>query len=180
MKCGNDISTELKSFFEKAVSYNTIVQKTHDIQWIIIFVDNNKKEILGISQAGQWVFKDERRFYVLKELKMFLCCVKLLEIPYIDIKTKVEENLKEFVNKEEICVSSIFPFFQIVEFAFCNMLNDYWIDLAWRWYEKLNLFERYKLVATLETISETMKISQRIRQKAKMEVTKLINKFIEN
>jgi len=109
MEHGNDTPYKLETFFEIAVSYNERVQQTNDIQWIIIFDETRKKEILGISKAGKWVFKDEERFFVLKDKKNFLYCVKLLEIPYIEIKANVEERFTEIMNKEGVCLSTIFP-----------------------------------------------------------------------
>lgn len=180
MEHGNDTSYKLETFFEIAVSYNERVQQTNDIQWIIIFDETRKKEVLGISKAGKWVFKDEERFFVLKDKKNFLCCVKLLEIPYIEIKANVEERFTEIMNKEGVCLSTIFPFFQIVEFVFCNLFDDYWFDLAWLWYEKLHMSERYKLASQLEKISKTKKISQRNRQKANREAKNLVTGFNES
>ena len=180
MKPGNDIENELRNFFELAERYNTKVQNTNSIKWIILFEESNKKEKLGISQEGQWVFNDERKIYILKDRKMFLYCVKLLEIPYFDIKTSLEENFKEILKQETICISLIFPFFQIVEFAFSNLFDDYWFNLAWMWYEMLSLSERIKLIGQLETISETKKLSQRNRQKAKREAAYLTIEFMKD
>lgn len=169
MKSCYDVTNELKYFFKLAVRYNIKVQNTNDLKWIILFEETGKKEKLGISQEGQWIFSDEEKFYELKEKKMFLYCVKLLEISYLDIKASVEKGYKELLSQENICISLIFPFFQIVEFAFSTLLDDYWFDLAWMWYENLNSFERNQLIGQLETISETKKMSQRNRQKAKRE-----------
>lgn len=173
MKNGTDMTDVLKGFYKIAVNYNVQIQKMNGIRWIVILEKDFEHLILGITNAGQWLFKDGEKYYILINKKIFLYCAKLLEIPYEEISKDMEERFEEIIKNEKISLSVIFPYFQIVEFAFGNLMNDYWFELAWAWYENFELSERKKLISQLENLSEIKKISQKNRQKVIKEIKRI-------
>lgn len=176
MKHGTDICEKRRKIFNIITSdydYINIVHMTNDIRCIITFVDHEFDAMLGFSQNGEWVFKDKDALHILKEKKMFLYCAKLIEVPYETIKRCIHDNFNEIVSMENITISDMFPFYEIVEFIFGNFFDDYWLDLAWLWYMQLNLSEQEQLVDTLVNISKVKRISQRNRQKIKREIERV-------
>lgn len=170
----SDLSKRI-CFFElvKSDLPDNIVYNTNSISWISVFETITSKETLGISQAGEWVFRDAEKFYVLKNKRMYLHCAKLLEIPFDVIQIKIEDRFRNILKNREISFIDVFPFFEIIEFAFDNLPNDYWFELAWVWYKKFPLSERYELIALLDDISVNKKFSQKNRQKVKREIREI-------
>lgn len=180
MKNGNNLSKRIY-FFEllKNNMSESIVRKINNTSWTAVFEANSSKEILGITEKGEWVFEDEDRFFIIQKKTMYLHCVKLLEISYDVIKEKIENRFEEILEKHNIGIMDIFPFFEIVEFAFGNLQNDYWFNLAWMWYERFLLPQRYDLIELLNNISGNKKISQKNRQRIRKEIHEM-ERYVNN
>lgn len=43
-------------------SFENITYKTNNISWIAIYEENDFKNIVGISQMGEWIFEEEGGF----------------------------------------------------------------------------------------------------------------------
>lgn len=180
MKNGINGSSKLKRFYDLAgfsnkCNYN--FQHEKNVQWLTIYTNIELDIVIGISQMGEWICKDSKGFYELKNNRMYLYCVKLLEIPFDKVRKEIEDRFMYLSEYKEISLLEIFPYFDIVEFAFKNMISNYWFTLAWEWYKELPLDEHYKLISALDSISNIMKISQGNRQIAKAEVRKLEKNF---
>lgn len=174
MKYGGNKLNELVNFYKNVITYselNKLVNVTNNINWVDIFDEENSKITIGVSQLGKWVLKNEQNFYVLDD-KIYLYCVRVLEIPYNIVKMKIEDRFFKIFEKENVDVNIIFPFCQIIEFTLNNLLDDYWFELAMKWYENLEFSLQQRLMASLEVISKAMKISQKNRQYAKKELKK--------
>ena len=72
-------------------------------------------------------------------------------------------------------VDSIFPFVEIIEGVFEDGF-DYWIALAFKWYDELPLGRKIILKNTLSKIVENKSVTQKLRHKARKEL-KRINEF---
>lgn len=164
-----------KMFFYSVVKLNTIIKCNDNVSWVLVFEGENNEKI-GITQMGIWTFNDNNKFYLLNEQKKYLYTVKLLEYSYDLIEKKITDKFSYMFDNQELCVSDIFPFYEIVAFAFEFMNNDYWIELGWNWYDKLNIYEKNKLIYLLENIVNNKRFSQKNRQKARKEINNV--KFV--
>ena len=169
---------ELGRFYEiiiKHDDYKKMIHITNNICWIDVFVNENNGMSLGVAQTGKWVINDEKTFQIISDKKGYLYCVNMLEVPYEEIKAQVERKFESIMENEKIDLFNIVPIIQLIEFAFVNLKNDYWFELAMGWYENLELPIQYKLIDLFQIVSKTRKFSQRNRQRARKEVKKLEN-----
>ena len=179
MEGETDISYKRKRIFKTITNcYKDmdIVQVTNDMHCIVMYRDRESDLWIGFSQNGQWVFKENIKMYVLHNTKMFLYCAKIIELPYETIQRYIYNNYKDILEKENISIFDVFPFGEIVRFIFGNFSDDYWLDLAWLWYDCLDLTEQIHIADTLVSLENVKRISQRNRQRIKWELKKLKNR----
>ena len=161
-----------KNSFFNMVKYSSkinLINKSEDISWVVVFQGIYQEE-LGISEIGEWIFWNKKDYYPLNKKKMYLYSVKLLEYSYDTIEKQLYRRFDFIIKNKEISIFEIFPFFEIVEFVFEYMNNEYWFELAWLWYEHLSFLDKYRLVGLLEKISSNKKFSQKNRQKVRKEI----------
>lgn len=176
MKNGN----KLENIYTLAQDYETVNitrQSNEEVRWITIFEKKELNVRLGISKTGKWVYEEKQVFYILNNKRDYLYCAKLLEIPYYLVHSKIQNQLKSFFAKEKVDVREVFPFYEIVEFAFINLLDDYWFELALDWYKELPREEKYQLVGLIESITKNSRLSQKNRHKAKREIKNSLEFF---
>lgn len=178
MKHGINECEKRKEMFDlisNQYASKNIVKTTNDIKYIVTYSDIKFDVSFGFSQEGEWVFKEKDNICVLIKPKMFLYCIKLIEVPYKKIQMYIDEKFKEIYCIGNIHMVDFFPFPEMVSFVFYNMFDDYWLDLAWLWYEQLDVHEQRKLVDALKNLTTNKKISQTNRQKIKREIGRIMN-----
>lgn len=173
MKYGNNIFFNREKIYNLLKASGEVVRYTNEIHWITIYENTLQEVILGITNKGEYVFIDSGKFYLLNEKKMFLYCVKLLEVPYNVIQEYITLQFKKELLELDIREMEIFPYYEIVEFALDNLLDDYWVELVWRWYEHFSQFQKNELYDSLDKLSKIKKISQRNRNIARKEIKRL-------
>lgn len=173
MKYGNNKILERKKIYNLLKAYGEAVRHNDEIRWITIYEDTLQELILGITNIGEYVFIDAGKIYLLNEKKMFLYCVKLLEIPYTAIQEYITLQFKKVMLEADVSGMEIFPYYEIVEFALDNLFNDYWVELAWSWYDHFSQSRKYELYDSLDKLSKMKKISQQNRNIARREVKRL-------
>ena len=182
MKNGTNIWKKRMTFFEIVSSnsdYCEKVQNVDNTKFAIIYKDVAMDIILGISRCGECVFIDKTKVYMINNKNEFMYCSKLVEIPYNLIIENMHNEFVDLMCLDNFNMSEIFPFFEIVEFVFNNLINDYWIDLAWLWYQNFSIVEKNKLVDALQNLINEKRISQNKRQEIKKEyesILKMLNK----
>ena len=174
MKHGNNNISNLKNVYELLKINGEAVRYTENIQWITIYENILHKLILGITDKGEYLFIDSGKLFLINEKKMFLYCVRLLEIPYAEIQKYIEVRFKNVLLEIKLMGMEIFPYYEIIEFALNNMFNDYWIELVWQWYEQLSQSDKIELCDLLGELTNMKKISQQNRNIAKREINRLV------
>lgn len=173
MKHGKSKFLNQEKVYNLLKANGEVVQYSAEIQWIIIYENTLQELILGITNIGEYVFIDAGKTYLLNEKKMFLYCVKLLEIPYTTIQEHITLRFKKVLLEADVGEMEIFPYYEIVEFALDNLFNDYWVELVWRWYDHFSQYRKYELYDSLDKLSKMKKISQQNRNIAKREIKRL-------
>ena len=157
------------------IESNTSVTKNtnEEIQWVLVFSLNNKyKKEIGITQNGYWGIRKET-FCILDKEKSLLYFINLLEDSIEEIKDKIHSLLASF--NESIETHQIFPFYEIVKFVFEYEQVDYWVNLAFEWYDQFNFSDKQSLKEIIEKLMHNHSLSQKTRHRAKRELKKLKN-----
>ena len=173
----------IESIQKRKVFYNLVssdvnndrMQVFDNLGVATIYFDDVNQIVLGISQDGDYVFVEKNRIYILNNKKKYLYCAKLVEVQFELIEKQIEDKYNEILTANNYNVLELFPIFQIVEFVFCNLINDYWFELSWRWYHNLNSFDKKQLLKALYDIEKNKKISQKNRQIVKKEIQRVLN-----
>lgn len=170
------MSEILKSIYDSIVdSKDSIVlpYQNNDeiIYWIPILNNDSDTKNVGISQYGEWVINGRNRFIIINNYKSYLFCLPLLETPI----EKLINNLNNFFNTLFITydIFNIFPFVEIIKFALEYEKNDYWLNLAFNWYDKLENSKKIEFKSYLENIKNNKYISQKFRHKAVKEIKRI-------
>lgn len=151
---------ELIDVFKTYSNVNNIkVSKT--ISWIELFRNPNQDCTLGITSKGYWIVVMKDKYQIIEAFKNYLLCLIFLECPINTIKDTIILNYEEI--EENFNIYYVFPFIEIVKFAFTKSESDYWIQLALNWYEEFDTDARRTLKKELFSVSINKKFSQSSR-----------------
>ena len=166
---------ELKRIYNNITSNKAYLSTLHRnddaIKWVLIFgLDNSHREI-GITQNGYWGVKSSDHFRIFNKETSLLYFIILLEYPIEDIKRKLILSLNDFIELQKI--NRVFPFGEIVKFVFEYNSSNYWVALAFEWFDQFTASEKQVLKESIDKIKNNYSLSQKVRQKAKKELKQL-------
>jgi len=168
---------ELKRIYNFATSKKkTTVSKAQNrndekIEWVVISDLNSSQIEIGITRNGYWGIKSRDCLSLLDKESSLLYFIVLLEYPMENIKRSLTASLEQFVEMPRL--NHVFPFFEIVKFVFDYNSSTYWIELAFEWYDQFTFQEKQVLKESMDKLIINYSVSQKTRQKAKRELTKL-------
>jgi hypothetical protein len=155
-------NNKLKNLYD-ALEHPSIIQKTNDVNWIIIYKPENTEKILGISEEGIWVVCSYDTLFTLNDSHSSMYAMWLLEYRLDDIyKNNKKLKLDEIINAELITLS-----IEIIKFVFENINSSYWLNLSFEWYDQLIIENKTKFKEHLKKLMESNNLTQELRHKAK-------------
>lgn len=130
-----------------------------------------KSVSVGMTDLAEWGIEGRQGVVILDKNELYRYAISLLEMPYFEVCEKLRDS---GLNLEvEANIMGAFPFAKIV-LAGLQQRSDYWADLAFIWYGELSNIDPSLFRETLTNIIEAKWASQKVRQKAKMELRKLV------
>ncbi|MFS1514766.1 hypothetical protein VQL36_20490 [Chengkuizengella sp. SCS-71B] len=166
---------DLRSIFSELSSEKHITTElinTDVVKWIPILPIGKSSRKMGISEKGCWVVEIATGLCELLEPRSYLYVLIILEENIDEIRSK----LAEFFYRLNISanIDTIFPFAEIIKFGF-QQQDEYWVKLAFDWYNHLSLIKKKSLKSTLEKLSMSKRTTQKLRNMARKEVKNLNN-----
>jgi len=155
----------LLSLNSDRINTSVIKDTNEEIRWVFVFNIDGLQGDVGITQYGQWGVNCPGNFCILDRYESLLYFIYLLEAPFEDIQKKLRSGLENDI--ERIDFNGIFPFFEIVMFVFEYKVSDYWINLAFEWYNHFLFLEKKSLKEAIERLSISHITSQKTRHRAK-------------
>jgi hypothetical protein len=144
-----------------------IVDSKEDIKWIPLLLCWPPDKYLGITEDGYWVVESTSGMRFLDLPNEYLRVKILLERSLDDIRIEFNKNL---------CTHSLegltFPYVNIISQVFVSD-SDYWVELAFSWFDQISSKEKKSLLRELEIIQTRKVLSQKLRQKAIKEHSRL-------
>ncbi len=142
-------------------------------RWIPILLCWVPDKHIGISEDGFWVVEERSGLRILDSAKSLVRIKILLEKPI----EKIRRELITYFCSSNIIedVDDIFPFIKIIQGVLEDGF-DYWMELAFKWYDEFPLERKIVLKNTLSKIVENKSVTQKLRHKARKEL-KRINEF---
>lgn len=131
---------------------------------------------LGVNCNGEWIWQSNLDSWVLSEEKTFLYCIRLLEVPLLQIEKQLQARVGCIINEQDIF--NVFPFYEIVSFAFKNS-SLYWFELAYAWFEKFSFENKQRLITILKTKACNKMLPQKWRHKISKDISK-VNAYFES
>jgi hypothetical protein len=137
------------------------------VKWIPVLPCGEAYRSMGISENGCWVVKVASGLCELTESNSYMYAMILLE----QTMSEIRSQLTEFFNCSDIPIDldSVFPFREIVQFGL-EQRDEYWVGLAFDWYECLPSMKKKSLQDSLEKLAKSKRASQKLRQRASKEV----------
>lgn len=141
-----------------------------EIKWIPLLLCWNSDKYLGISEEGYWVVEERSGLRILDTPRSLVRIKILLEQPL----EKLRRELASHLNNSDIGIDAetIFPCVELIQ----GVLEDgfeYWMELAFNWYDELSFKEKAMLLSTLKKVAENEWTTQKLRHKAKKELKQL-------
>ena len=141
------------------------------VNWINVFEDINNNIILGITDTGKWIFAENNMYYMLDDLKSFLYCSNLLEYSFESIINCLNDRF-DFCKDNRI-IYLLFPFQELFVFVGTYLINDYWFELAWNWFDQFPIDIQYSFIDLIIKLKNDNRLSQSNRQKASKFIKRL-------
>lgn len=162
----------LLNFYNMAEKNKYVIGKNfvelNDARGLILYEQKICKRIIGITSIGKWFIKIDSKDYLLEGKKSFFKIVNILEIPFDEIEGEIVSRFGSLI--EEYDVRIIFPFYNIVEYAFLNMQSLYWFELAYSWYVMLTVNQKKNLIPVLNEIIANKRFSQKLHHRIQKEI----------
>jgi len=141
---------------------SSTTKSNNTVQWIPILSVGRTKRLIGITQEGDWGVETADGFCIFDKLDKFLYGLELLEVDFDKLDSLLVCDLPE-----ENTIYDIFPYIQIIVFAFEYERSDYWLELAFKWYDKLDHNKKNLLRNHLLSVIKNANVSQGLRHLAK-------------
>lgn len=158
--------------FNGATKHTSLVGSQKEIKWIPLLLCWNPDKYLGISEEGCWVVEERSGLRNLDTPHSLVRIKILLEQPLGKLRGELASHLN--TSKTVIDAETIFPFVELIQ----GVLEDgfeYWMELAFNWYDELSLKEKAMLTSTLKKVAENKWTTQKLRHKARKELKQLTN-----
>jgi len=151
----------------KILNHNTnqissTTKSNNIVQWVPILSVGRTKRLIGITQEGDWGVETADGFCLFDKLDKFLYVLELLEVDFDKLNSLLICDLPE-----EKTIYDIFPYTEVIAFAFEYEWSDYWLEFAFKWYDKLEHNKKALLRNSLANVVKNGKVSQRLRHLAK-------------
>ncbi|GEM_PF-2127434 len=168
---GANVKNDLLNFYQQSENDDSI-EKTNFIEInnksCLILFQTEGSIIVGITNDGDWFWKTSIEFLLLKEKRLFLRLIRLLEIPLTEIEKQIDMRLNKYIKDYD--VKKIFPFFDIVQYVFYHGPSVYWIELAYSWFGMLNPEQKQELMPRLSDLATNKGLSQSLRRKIRKDI----------
>lgn len=159
-----------KSNLADKIDFNYI----NNAQYLTLFEQKDGKRIVGITNKGEWISITKTESFILKDESSYFKLINLLETPFSEIESNIRIRYKYLYYKYDI--RNIFPFYEIIKYVFLHLTSMYWFELAYTWFEMLQISQKTKLKPILQEIITNNKLTQPLRQKITKEL-KYIGKY---
>jgi len=140
-----------------------IVESNKTAVWYPVLSAKTKKMEIGFMEDGIWAIEAKSSLYIMSPQREFLRSVALLEQPLVEIREEIDEYLRS--NGVSIRSDSFFPFVEITHAGF-EAETQYWVTLAFAWYDELAYEKKLCLKGSLRHVVDTKRASQKLRHKA--------------
>ncbi|AFM40965.1 hypothetical protein Desaci_1990 [Desulfosporosinus acidiphilus SJ4] len=150
--------------------HSKLLPSEEKIGWLPVLLCHEPDLYMGLMDDGSWVFEGRSGLHLLSEPRSFFRVIVLLEQPINVIKEKIIDFFKDL----DIIIDfdELFPSFEIVR-AGLEEQRPYWSELAFKWYDELNLEKQKKLKDSLVIVENSRVITQSLRYRARKELRKL-------
>lgn len=142
------------------------------IQWISIFSVSNDYTgaSVGISQENKWIIKKDNKVYNIIHNNSYMPGLFLLEHDM--------SHIYKLISKIELETGTKLNFpFEAITKEGMKSDSDYWIDYAFKWYEKLPADNKKTFFEDFKRMEKLKKCHQKIKQKASREVKRISNNY---
>lgn len=169
------MSENLKKIFElitKSENPNTtcLVDSKDMLRWIPIVICWEPNKSMGIAEDGNWVVEVSLGLVKLSTPDSFIKVKILLEKPLHEIYHEVTNNFEQYKIKD--CGTELFPDTEIINAAMEDN-SEYWIELAFKWYEELHITKKIMIKESMVKIVENKNLPQKLRHTAIKEIATL-------
>lgn len=164
----SDLKLIVESLPTALLEKSYLIPSREEVKWIPIFQCTATNPRIGILEGGKWVVEGRiDGLHVLGNPSTYLYVMSLLEQPLDTIFRQLNDIFQ--IYDVIVDVKSVFPLVEIIRAGF-EQGSSYWAELAFRWYDGLNMEQKKLLRGSLEKLSNAKWASQKLRQKAQKEM----------